>query len=76
MTDTTYSRDMPKTRYVSTNLTPVAYAAVRQLALRQSMESGKRVTMSAVVTALTELANKHEDEFNALITGTEDTSDD
>jgi hypothetical protein len=57
---------MPKTRYVSTNLTPAAYAAVRRIGLEQSIALGKRVTMSDVVTALAKLAESHSDEFEAL----------
>lgn len=68
MTATTYDAPMTQSRYVSTNLTPNAYAAVRRLGLELSVSADRRVTMSETVAALVELAQLHRDELTDLIT--------
>lgn len=51
------------TRYVSANLTPDAANALRALTATMTVEKGRRVTTSDLVTALVELGNEQRGEL-------------
>ena len=59
---------MPRS-YSSVNLTPAALDRLRRVTLTASAELGRRVPMSDVVTALTQLAEWHADELAAILAG-------
>lgn len=70
-----YHRGMAKTRYVSANLTPDAAGALRDLCAVMTIETGRRVTTSSLVSVLAAWGDTHRAELSdALRQAKEGTS--
>lgn len=61
------SQPQRKTPYVSVNLTVPARDALQQATLRLSADVGRRLPLSVVLFAAVTLANRHPEEFQALV---------
>jgi hypothetical protein len=67
-----YDQDMTKPRYVSANLTAETAAALRTLIAGMTIETGKRVTTSALISALIQWGNAHKTELGHILSETDD----
>lgn len=48
-------------------VTPDAHAAVQRAALSAALATGKRVSMSVILTAMAEVSRAHQQEFDSAI---------